>query len=239
MKKTVLQNFLAKYNLNGLVEETIWTIKDGKLLIKFRAEDTTVMGIGLLNEFDLEDGEFGVYNTSTMMNAINPLDEDINIELIKDEEGGFIRINYIDIDVKNQRVLSDVGIIENTFKSATFNDDIFDVKMKIDENFLTKFNKIKNVTSDNIAIRINDDKTATFIINYSENNVDTGHFDIEIEEGDKTEPIIFKLDALAKILNNNKKTNGSIRLSTSEGLLEFKFKDNDMKFVYYTVALQQ
>ena len=119
-------------------------------------------------------------------------------------------------------------------------EDVFDTVIKIDANFLTKFNKIKNLESDNIGIKINNNNTATFILNYSENNVDTGKFDINIEKGNTTiKPVLFKLDVITRILSANKDfTSGVIKFCGEHGVLKFVFGSEDINFMYFTVALQ-
>ena len=105
MKKSKISNFLSKYNLGGIVEETIWTIEDKNLLVKFRTEDKSVMGVGLLKGMDIPNSEFGVYSTSKMINAISPLDEEIKVELIS-EGNTFTNLIYSDNDVINKRTLT-------------------------------------------------------------------------------------------------------------------------------------
>lgn len=239
MNKKTFLNFLTKYHLGGTIEETIWKMEDKSLLVKFRDEDKEVMGIGLLKELDLPDSEFGVYNTSKLINGVSPLDDDMKIEF-EGDPSDVASLIFSDKDVKNKRTLASVDIINNTFQGADFAEDIFDCVIDIDNSFLVKFNKVKNVDSTNIAIKVNNDKTATFIINYSDNNVDTGRFNVDIVKGEMIiKPILFKMNVIAKILNANKDMEKcKIKLCTEHGILKFEFKLTDMNYVYYTVALQ-
>jgi len=330
MNKNTILDFLVKYNLKQRVEETKWTVKNKSLLVKFRSEDRAVMGVGLLNEFDIPDSHFGVYNTKKMISAVEHLDKDINVELL--EEGGeYTNLIFADKDVKNKRTLASVDMITNTFtglalylsndefssignrvaedfkarnnsegvtiitdllqnnetkiseynnkKQSDENFDVnnselkaifsdredklkhiilsnaiddnikyeilhhgFDTDMELDDNFLTKFKKTKKIKDSQVfAIKINPNKTASFIINYSENNVDTGNFTVDIKRGNPTTvPMVFSFDTLETILDVNKNiVDGRLQYSSKYRVMKFTFKDDNMSYQYYTVAKQQ
>jgi len=66
MEKGKLNRFIGKYNLAGLVESVKWESKDGSLNVSFISDDKSVLGTVAMKEFNQEDTEFGVYDTTKL-----------------------------------------------------------------------------------------------------------------------------------------------------------------------------
>jgi len=126
MDKNKVLDFLTKYHLGGRVEETIWDIKDKNLLVKFRDETHTVMGVGLLKDVDIENAKFGILNTSNIISAVKPLDADIRISLTSNN-GNVNNVIFSDGDVNNKRAIGSSDSIEFTFDKLglTLSDEQF------------------------------------------------------------------------------------------------------------------
>ena len=67
--KNKLLSFISKYYLNGLSNQVKWRIKDGKLLV-YAGEAGRVCKVELDN-FPLEDGELGIFDTHKLSKLIS------------------------------------------------------------------------------------------------------------------------------------------------------------------------
>jgi hypothetical protein len=67
--KNKLLSFISKYYLNGLSNQVKWRIKDGKLLV-YAGEAGRVCRVELDN-FPLEDGELGIFDTHKLSKLIS------------------------------------------------------------------------------------------------------------------------------------------------------------------------
>ena len=64
MDKQKLTGFIEKYSLGNSIESVPWVIKNNSLTTNFVSEDRTLLGKVVLNSFNLDDCEVGVYNTT-------------------------------------------------------------------------------------------------------------------------------------------------------------------------------
>jgi hypothetical protein len=67
--KNKLLSFISKYYLNGLSNQVKWRIKDNKLMV-YAGEAGRVCKVELDN-FPLEDGELGVFDTHKLSKLIS------------------------------------------------------------------------------------------------------------------------------------------------------------------------
>jgi len=247
MKKENLQDFVQKYALNGEIQDSIWKIEDGVLNVKFRSESKTVMGEGFLknaNEFD--NCTIGINKANTILSSIASMDNDVEIKILKDEEHDrFTYLYFKDKDVEKYCKLSDPELILNTFKGFQGTDDMFDTVIEIDPDFIRKFSKIETVEdAKNVSIKVNEDGTASIVVNYSKNKIsDSGKFSFDVKQfKDAWDNYIpFNIDIFKKILKTSKNfILGQLLVSKQYNVAKFKFMyDNeDLEFTYYVPAYE-
>ena len=70
MDKQKLTGFIEKYSLGNNIESVPWVIKNNSLTTNFVSEDRTLLGQVTLNNFDLEECEIGIYNTTQLQKMI-------------------------------------------------------------------------------------------------------------------------------------------------------------------------
>ena len=68
INKTTLQSFISKYYLNGINNKVKWRIKDNSLTV-YAGEKGSVKVV--LNKFDFEDGELGIFDTDKLNKLLN------------------------------------------------------------------------------------------------------------------------------------------------------------------------
>ena len=110
VKNNSLGRFINKYHLESAVASSKWKVKNDTLSARFMTEDRTLLGKVTLNNFDLDDCEVGVYNTSQLQKMTSVLSNTININLKKAEERA-IAIHMDDSDVSLNYMLADLDII--------------------------------------------------------------------------------------------------------------------------------
>jgi hypothetical protein len=74
MNKNILTSVIDKYYLNGIVESVKWNIKDKVITVDFITPFKNLVGKVTSPNFDLEDSEVGIYNTSQFYKLIKIMD---------------------------------------------------------------------------------------------------------------------------------------------------------------------
>ncbi|KKL55316.1 hypothetical protein LCGC14_2256650, partial [marine sediment metagenome] len=83
MQKSVLERFIAKYNLSGAAESVLWITDDDSLGTRFISDDKNVLGIVRTTEATFEPGEYSIYDTAQLWRQLGVLEEDINVRINK------------------------------------------------------------------------------------------------------------------------------------------------------------
>ena len=68
MQKQTLTSVIDKYHLNGIVESVKWNIKDKNITVDFITPMKNLVGKVISPNFDLDDTDLGIYNTSQFNN---------------------------------------------------------------------------------------------------------------------------------------------------------------------------
>ena len=84
MKKDKVLQFISRYNLNGNVESVKWETKgDSVCETTFITDDKSVLGQVSAKDFELAEGEIGVYDTAKLKQLLSVVGDDIDVNLIK------------------------------------------------------------------------------------------------------------------------------------------------------------
>jgi len=236
MKKDQLTKFIEKYHLGGNVESVKLEIKEKKLKAKFQTEDKTLLGVALLENFDMEDAEIGIFETSEFIKILGAMESEIKMELnVVNERIASIKLT--DKQLKTTYVVTDPELIPKASTLKKLPD--FDVEMPITEDFVTNFLKGKAALSEskNVAVNTADGKLE-FIMNYSEINTSRISFKTDAKIENNINFISFNSDYLKAILVANKDSKTSMLKVSSKGLMELEFKSEGFLSKYYLVQLQ-
>jgi hypothetical protein len=84
ISKGTLQSVISKYHLNGLNNQVKWRIKDNTLTI-YAGERGRVCKVHL-NDFPLEDGELGIFDTGKLNKLLSITDIDLETNKEKFEQ---------------------------------------------------------------------------------------------------------------------------------------------------------
>ncbi len=235
MEKGKLNRFVQKYNLAGLVESVKWETKDNELTTAFISDDKSVLGKVTMKEFNFNDATFGVYDTSKLTKMLGVLGESVEFE-ISDVEGKPVSLKFKDGSTSVNYMLADLSVIPNVPDLKKLPD--FNIKIKLDENFISKFIRAKSALADenNFTFVVKNGK-AQIVLGHS--NINTNRISIDVEgeiEGD-VEPISFSATYLKEILVANKEAKDATLNISSQGLSHIHFEVGEYTSDYYLVEI--
>jgi DNA polymerase III sliding clamp (beta) subunit (PCNA family) len=236
MEKQSLNRFVSKYNLAGLVESVKWESKDGSLTTSFISDDKSVLGNVTMKEFESSNAEFGVYDTTKLTKMLSVLGEDVEFSL-NDIDGKPVSLKFKDGSTNVNYMLADLSVIPNVPDLKQL--PPFNVEIKLDSNFISKFIKAKGALADENNFTVTcKDGAGQMILGYS--NINTNRINIDVDctcEGD-VEPISFSATYLKEILVANKEATDATLKISSQGLSHISFEVDNYESNYYLVEIQ-
>ena len=235
MEKGKLNRFVQKYNLAGLVESVKWETKDNALTTSFISDDKSVLGKVTMSEFNFSDGTFGVYDTSKLTKMLSVLGDAVEFE-ISDVEGKPVSLKFKDGSTSSNDMLADLSVIPNVPDLKKLPD--FNIKIKLDENFITKFIRAKSALTDenNFTFVVKNGK-AQIVLGYSNINTNRISIDVEGEVDGDVNPISFSATYLKEILVANKEAKDATLNISSQGLSHIHFEVGEYTSDYYLVEI--
>ena len=235
MEKQSLNRFVSKYNLAGLVESVKWESKDGSLNTSFISDDKSVLGSVSMKEFDTSDATFGVYDTSKLTKMLSVLGDDVEFSN-SDIDGKPVSLKFKDGSTNINYMLADLSVIPNVPDLKQL--PPFNVEIKLDSNFISKFIKAKGALADenNFTFTCKNGK-GQIVLGHS--NINTNRINIDVDcvcEGD-VEPISFSATYLKEILVANKEATDATLKISSQGLSHIHFEIDNYESNYYLVEI--
>jgi len=235
MEKQSLNHFVSKYNLAGLVESVKWESKDGSLTTSFISDDKSVLGNVTMKEFDGTDASFGVYDTTRLNKMLSVLGNDVDFS-INDIDGKPVSLKFKDGSTSVNYMLADLSVIPNVPDLKQL--PPFNVEIKLDSNFISKFIKAKGALDENNFTFTCKDGKGQIVLGYS--NINTNRINIDVDctcDGD-IEPISFSATYLKEILVANKEATDATLKISSQGLSHIHFEIDNYESNYYLVEIQ-
>lgn len=236
IKKAVLEKFIEKYILSGSIQKVKFQVSNKELLTEFISEQKSVIGKVKLKDFDEEDLECLVYDSSQLVKFLGSLSSDIKIEFIKNSSSQVRAIKLSD-EVKNINFsLSDIELASKVPTPKAL--PIMEIEILVTPELVDNFIKSKSALDYTTFYVKKEDDRVKFIIaasleeNSNQISVDTG-FDLTTSfPTAKYDSNFFK-----DILNANKKASvGKISIS-SKGLIYASFIDGDYTSEYYLLPM--
>jgi len=234
MEKSNINRFVQKYNLSGLVESVKWATKDNVLTTSFISDDKSVLGEVKYTDFNYDDSEFGIYDTSKLLKMMGVLGDDIEFN-ISDVGGKPVSLKLKDSLTSVNYMLADLSVIPNVPDLKELPD--FDVEIKLDKKFINRFIGAKGALSDeNNFTFIFEKGQGRIIIGYANINSNRISIDVDCETDSKSiNAISFSATYLKEILVANKEaTDATLKIST-QGLSHISFSVDEYEASYYLV----
>ena len=236
MEKQSLNRFVSKYNLAGLVESVKWESKDGSLTTSFISDDKSVLGSVSMKEFEGSDSEFGVYDTTKLTKMLSVLGSDVDFS-INDIDGKPVSLKFKDGSTNVNYMLADLSVIPNVPDLKQL--PPFNVEIKLDANFISKFIKAKGALADENNFTFTcKDGAGQIILGYSNINTNRINIDVDCTCEKDVDPISFSATYLKDILVANKEATDAILKISSQGLSHISFSIDNYESNYYLVEIQ-
>ena len=236
MEKQTLNRFVSKYNLAGLVESVKWESKEGSLTTSFISDDKSVLGSVSMTDFDSISSDFGVYDTTKLTKMLSVLGDDVDFS-IQDIEGKPVSLKFKDGSTSVNYMLADLSVIPNVPDLKQLPD--FNVEIKLDANFISKFIKAKGALADENNFTFTcKDKKGTIVLGYSNINTNRINIDVDCTCEKDVDPISFSATYLKEILVANKEATDATLKISSQGLAHISFSIDNYESNYYLVEIQ-
>lgn len=238
MEKQQLNRFVSKYNLAGLVESVKWESKDGSLNTSFISDDKSVLGNVSMKEFDGSDATFGVYDTTKLTKMLSVLGDTVEFS-INDIDGKPVSLKFKDGSTSVNYMLADLSVIPNVPDLKQLPD--FNVEIKLDSNFISKFIKAKGALADenNFTFMCKDGNgNGQIILGHSNINTNRISIDVDCTCNGPVAPISFSATYLKEILVANREATDATLKISSQGLSHIHFEIDNYESNYYLVEIQ-
>ena len=241
MQKQTLTSVIDKYHLNGIVESVKWSIKDKNITVDFITPMKNLVGKVTSPNFELDDTELGIYNTSQFNKLVKIMDNTIVLGLNKSPYGTPLELTLADNQYDLNYYLSDLMLIETV---PTINEpDSYDAEATIDSDFISKFANAKKALGDvkqfTVKDELNNENTKDLVIVIGDGNgyANKIKFKTPCESLFGLNEIPFPADVMMELLKANEEADsGTIQIS-QEGLMKISFKEESIESIYYLVRL--
>ena len=243
MNKQTLTSVLDKYYLNGTVESVKWNIKDKTITVDFITPMKNLVGKVISPNFDLDDTDLGIYNTSQFNKLVKIMDNTVVLGLTKSPYGTPLELTLADNQYDLNYYLSDLMLIESV--PAINEPASYDAEANIDSDFISKFANAKKALGDVKQFTIKDElnsenmKDLVIVIGDGNGYANKIKFKTPCESMFGLNEIPFPADVMMELLKANEEADsGTIQIS-QEGLMKVSFKEESIESVYYLVRLSQ
>ena len=244
ISKKVISDIVSKYSLGNNIEKVKWSITDKKLHIKFINDSKNLVGyVDYRKKIGLKPGDYGIFNTSTLIKCLNILDGDILIDTTK-SNGLASKFNLADTNYNIKFNLADPAVTPDTPKSTETPNESFKASFSINDEFITRFVKSKDALSelDTFTIETRDGFNGEeLVFTVGTNITNTIEFIVENATIDESfGPIPFDSNLFKEILKANRTYHsGEIRINPKGILDAHLHHGNDLYTGYYLIRKQE
>ena len=134
-------------------------------------------------------------------------------------------------------MLSDLSVISTPPNLKSVPD--FEVKIKVDKSFMSKFVAGKGALADVETFAVNPvDGGLEFVIGYSD--INSNRISIKVQSGavSLTDPVVFNANLFKEVLNANKECSKATLQISDNGLAHIEFNVDDFNVKYWLVSQQ-
>lgn len=235
MNKNRLQSFIQKYYLNGLVESTVISSSDNSLSTDFITEDRSMMGHIKYNDLTIQDGKYGIFDTTMFGRMLSVLDQNIDIHVVEIDDKP-INLSLQSNGTVVTALLADLAVIPDVPKLKSIPN--FGLTVKLTNDFVQTFVKSKAALPEAETFTIIPETVTKFVLGMS--NTNTNRISIPIK-ADVDDPLMEKkvinANLFKELLVANKEADGVLELSDA-GLMRISFQTNDYSSTYFMKTVE-
>jgi len=235
ISKTQLQSVISKYYLNGLNNQVKWRIKDNTLTI-YAGEAGRVCKV-VLNNFELEDAELGVFDTNKLNKLISITSGNLMISLEK-MKAIYTKMHIADTNYDLTYSLADTLILG---KNTWYEDpDECDIELDLSDEDVDHLIKAKNALNevDSMLITTTTDFDGNNVCEFifGDNTGFSNKITYQVLGGNiksNSLSVPFNSDIFKDILSANRDQElCSLKLSNT-GILKLNFSSETMQSEYF------
>jgi hypothetical protein len=239
MKKLYFEDVIEKYHLNGLVERVKIQIADKTLTTKFISAQKNLVGVLEAPNIELEDCEFGVYDTSQLLKLIGITDHFIVLNI---EKQGKVanKLLIADNEYNLEYALADTML---TPAVPSIDEPQYDMTAEVTIEFISKFLKAKKALDTDVfiieqSIDVDNKPAMKFTLGGSEKHTNKINFTLPTQNNAIPGfPMKFPIVEFGAILAANKEPKTSKLSVNQEGLLKIEFESEEgVKATYMLVG---
>lgn len=240
--KSELQSIISKYSLGGLIDAVKWEVKDKNLTINYQPPTMDMVGKVVHTNFDLEDCEIAIYNTSQLDKLLAITSGDVNLQLEKNHKLA-VKLVIEDSSFTLNYSLCELRLIQEPDRVNDPGNYV--VESNLESDAISAIIKAKNaIQSDK------DNVNFTITTNFDGDQVLTMVFGDDINHTNKVEYIVpntvitgdqfnfnipFNSEMIRVILANNKDADKTTMKLNIQGLLKLEFEGKNWKSSYHIV----
>jgi hypothetical protein len=238
MKKLYVEDVIEKYHLGGLVERVKITVKDKTLTTKFLANKKNLVGTIIAPNIELEDCEFGVYDTTQLLKLIGITDHFIVLGV---EKHGKIanKLLIADNEFNLEYALADIMLTPSV---PTIDEPEYDMQADVDTDFVSRFLKAAKALNTDVFIveqskDVEEDQAIKFTLGGTEGYTNKINFTLKtLEHGKPGKITKFSLEEFNEILAANKEFKAGKLSISVDGLLKIEFANEEGVIASYILV---
>tara|TARA_R100000008_G_scaffold26112_1_gene14195 strand:+ start:506 stop:1231 length:726 start_codon:yes stop_codon:yes gene_type:complete len=236
MNKQRLVRFINKYYLNGVADSVVLRSESNeqKLGTRFVSSDKTLLGTIIMDKWNFEDADIGIYTTEQLLKLLSVLDEDIDVSVTKAGDKT-ISMKISDSVSSVNYMLSDPSIINEPPQLQNIPN--FELSINMTPSVISKFISGKSALQDTSTFTVITDESSTkLVIGYSSVNTNRVTIPVTTSEFSSIDNVSFNADYFSNILVANKECESAFLQVSSEGLAKISFKIDHYTATYWLVA---
>jgi hypothetical protein len=244
MEKKLIETFIKKYHLSGLIEEVLWKNTNNLLSVNVMSSDkklfTSVQSLKIEPFFT--GVEIGVLDTTKLKRMLSPLSENIQLSVDIDENDN-TRVRQLIANDHNMTVTyvtANKGVIDPSPNIKSL--PPFTLELNLTPEFIEIFSKSFSSLGDGDALftlMLSKTQKIEMVLGYKENQSDRIAIQMDALPGKDTitNPISFNAKYLKEILAANSVSEKSILRVSESGISSISFDNEDFKSQYYLIKV--
>lgn len=242
INKADLVSIISKYYLNGMNERVKWDIQDNKLTIKFNSPDNSMIGTVTCDNFELEDSQVAISNTSQLLKLLAITN-------------GYLELSYI----KQHKLITKLIVADNQFtlnyaladpmiipKAGEYvGDGIYNIEANLDNESINAIIKAKSALADTDTVVfkpfLNADSELQLEMLFGgniehSNKVSFYLPDITINDLPNEFKVNYNSNLIKEIMYCNKDVANCTMGINLGGVMRLAFDNGNIKSEYYVIA---
>lgn len=236
--KNLIEKFIGKYYLNGLVEQAHISSDKGILYTLFRNATGNLRGEVCIQDAKLPDAQIGVYYTKNLLSYMSILDNTVSVEFQgKNTDGSVTTVEMR--DNKGRKMVfgaTTLDLIDNDGKRGQVKN--YEATINLDQvvigDILKGFSAIGTALTQQTIAFVNKDDKLYAIFGYSDSGTNQIEIELNAKLDEDFEEMIFPADIVKEVLTVNGKQFDTATLQISiKGLMTLVFEDVQCKAEYW------